>query len=348
MDNKECKIKLTSMTDNCGCSSKLEPGKLSQVLDEFSFSNDPNLLVGLHTKDDASVYLLDQNTALVQTVDFFAPVVDDPFQFGQIAAANALSDVYAMGGNPKLALNLLCIPPSFDKEVVKEILQGGLNKVSEAGAIITGGHTIQDNIPKYGLSVTGFVHPSKVLTNSGSRPGDMLILTKPLGTGILTTANKLELLDNNALEKMIESMKFLNKTAKEIAEEFPIHACTDITGFGLLGHLFEMTFSSNVTAHISTDLIPVLPTALAHAKKNILPTGLYRNQQYLKEHVLFTVNIPSSMVSLLHDPQTSGGLLFSVPEKEAQRFVKQLQSLIPCAQIIGYVTNKQDKYITIK
>ena len=236
----ETQVRLTKLASCAGCGAKVGAGTLSRLLEGFQTHSDPRLIVGYDKSDDASVYVLDENTALVQTTDFFPPIVDDPFLYGQIAAANALSDVYAMGGEPKLALNILCLPDSMDSAAVQELLRGGYAKAYEAGAIITGGHTIHGAEPIYGLAVSGFVHPKKVLTNSGARPGDVLILTKPLGIGILTTAAKADLVAQPVLDRIYRQMAALNKTARDIMVRYPVHSCTDVTGFSLLGHSYEM------------------------------------------------------------------------------------------------------------
>ncbi|MFR7646748.1 MAG: selenide, water dikinase SelD, partial [Butyricicoccus sp.] len=236
----ETEVKLTKLAGCAGCGAKVGAGTLVHLLEGFRTHTDPRLIVGYDKSDDASVYVLDENTALVQTTDFFPPIVDDPFLYGQIAAANALSDVYAMGGEPKLALNIMCLAQSMDDHAVQEILRGGYDKAYEAGAIITGGHTIQGAEPIYGLAVSGFVHPKKVLTNSGAKPGDVLILTKPLGVGVLTTAAKADLVEKSVLDRIYRQMAALNKSARDVMVKYPVHSCTDVTGFSLLGHSFEM------------------------------------------------------------------------------------------------------------
>ena len=227
----ESEVKLTKLANCAGCGAKVGAGTLARLLEGFQTHSDPRLIVGYDKSDDASVYVLDNHTALVQTTDFFPPIVDDPYLYGQIAAANALSDVYAMGGEPKLALNIMCLSPEMDKETVHQILRGGYAKAYEAGAIITGGHTIQGAEPIYGLAVSGFVHPEKVLTNSGAKPGDVLILTKPLGVGVLTTAAKADLVEKDVLDRIYKQMATLNKTARDIMVQYPVHSCTDVTGF---------------------------------------------------------------------------------------------------------------------
>ncbi len=285
---------------------------------------------------------------MVQTVDFFPPVVDDPYSFGQIAAANALSDIYAMGAKPVLAMNLLCYPTCLSKETVQAILQGGAEKVAEAGAVLAGGHTIQDPEPKYGLCVSGFVNPKKVLTNSGAKPGDQLILTKPLGIGVMTTAAKADLLTAEEFAPAIESMATLNKATGEIITGYTIHSCTDVTGFGLLGHAYEMAAGSDISIRIDSGAVPVLPKALELAGMGILPAGAYANSSYVEKHVSFGKNVPRVRCDLLADPQTSGGLLVAVPKEEVQELLCRLEGVTPWARIIGEVSSRQEKAIYVE
>ncbi|MBP2640409.1 MAG: Selenide, water dikinase [Firmicutes bacterium] len=310
------------------------------MLCQLTPQNDPRLLVGLGTSDDAGVYKLNDTTALIQTVDFFTPIVDDPYLFGQIAAANSLSDVYAMGGVPLTAMNIVGFPIGvLDKEVLLAILQGGQSKVNEAGALIVGGHTIDDPEPKYGLSVTGTVHPDKVLTNAGAKPGDRLILTKPLGTGILATAARAEMFPGGVCAAMA-SMAMLNRLAAETATAFSVHACTDITGFGLLGHLYEMTSASQVQAEIDSQALPLLPEALAAAAYGLVPVGAYTNRAYLKQ-VTFAANVPEALRDVAFDPQTSGGLLYSLAEQEAEKLLASLWAAgLKQSAIIGKISEE--------
>ena len=279
-------IRLTQMTAASGCAAKLGPGTLSDILKGLPNGSDPNLLVGFDTNDDACVYRITDKIAAIHTVDFFTPIVDDPFWFGQIAAANALSDVYAMGGRPAVAMNLLCVPCSLPQEVIRRILEGGHQKAVEAGCVIAGGHTIQDHEPKYGLCVTGYVHPDRVLRNVGAQPGDALILTKPIGTGVLTAAAKGDLVTPEQYERLLHSMATLNAAAAERITACPhIHACTDVTGFGLLGHSDEMARGSGVTVRLYSRRIPLLPGALKLAESGILPAGAYRNMAYVRPRI---------------------------------------------------------------
>ncbi len=286
--------------------------------------------------------------ALVQTVDFFPPVVDDPYTFGQVAAANALSDVYAMGGEPKTCLNVMGIPRDFPKEVTREILRGGYDKVREAGAVVAGGHTILDEEPKYGLSVTGFVHPDRFYRNCGGKPGDVLILTKPLGTGILTTAAKAQLLEEKDLQTAVHIMTALNKYARDIFVQFEVHACTDVTGFGLMGHLFEMVDGTDLEAVVDTSKADLIPAAVEFAKMGLLPEGMYRNRSHCEAQV-DAGGAPVCVQDILFDPQTSGGLLAAVAPRDAERCLDLLQDKVISAQRIGELkTYRGGKRIFLK
>lgn len=309
---------------------------------------DERLIVGYDKSDDASVYVIHDDLALVQTVDFFPPIVDDPFLFGQIAAANALSDVYAMGGEPKLAMNIMCINSQMGRNAVQDILKGGYSKAYEAGVIITGGHTIEDKEPKYGLSVTGFVHPQKLLRNSSVQEGDVLILTKPLGIGILMTAAQGDFVEPSLLQSLYEQMAQLNKPARDIMVQYHVHGCTDVTGFGLLGHAFEMAQGSGVTLHFDASAIPFHPEACHMADMGLLPAGIYRNRAYTDGHVQVKEGISQSMMDVLYDPQTSGGLLIAVAEKDSASLLTALQGAIPCAAVVGYASAKTDAALIIE
>ena len=329
-------IKLTKLAKCAGCGAKVGAGVLAQLLEGIKVHHDPNLLVGFDRSDDASVYKISDDLALVQTVDFFPPIADDPYTFGAIAATNALSDVYSMGGDPKLALNIMAVPEDMPKETVHEILRGGYDKVYEAGALITGGHSIYDEEPKYGLAVTGFVHPDRVLTNSGARPGDVLLLTKPVGIGVLTSAMKAQLLSPETEEFAFRLMTTLNKSAKDAMVKYDVHACTDVTGFGLMGHLLEMAQGSDVQVRVDIDGIDMIPEALEFARMGVLPAGMYRNRSFAEESVEL-VNIPLEKADLLFDPQTSGGLLICVSPEDADALWEELKTCVPSAQRIGKV-----------
>lgn len=293
--------------------------------------------MGLDTSDDAAVYQISADSAVIQTVDFFPPMVDDPYMFGQIAAANALSDIYAMGGKPVLALNIVCFPNCLPVGVLEEILRGGADKVTEAGAIIAGGHSVEDDEPKYGLAVTGVVHPQRIRTNAGARMGDMLIVTKPLGTGIVNTAVKGGLANDTDQRAAAHCMAMLNASAASIMANYSVHACTDITGFGLLGHATEMAQASNVTLEIFADACPLLPGVVELAKMGLIPAGAYNNRQHVGDSVNFAAHVPRELQDIMFDPQTSGGLLISVAETEAEQMLKQLNENGIPSNIIGTV-----------
>ena len=286
---------------------------------------------------------------MIQTLDFFTPVVDDPYLFGQIAAANALSDVYAMGGVPKLALNIVCFPNCLDVEILGEILRGGADKVKEAGAVLAGGHSVQDDEPKYGLSVTGLVHPDRVYKNSGCRPGDILILTKQIGSGVVNTAVKAQMASAEAALESARVMASLNRKAGEAAAAHTIHACTDVTGFGLLGHCAEMAKAGDVTLDISVRDIAYMKDAMDHARMGLVPAGAYRNREFVQPD-LDDGNVEEVYLDLLCDPQTSGGLLFSVPESEAAELLDDLraQKIETDVSVIGRVLEKQEKLIRLR
>jgi selenide,water dikinase len=337
-------VKLTKLSKCAGCGAKVGAGVLAKLLSDLPTLHDEHLLVGFDKSDDAAVYKISDERAIVQTLDFFPPIADDPYTFGQIAATNALSDIYAMGGEPKLALNIMCVPKSMDSRSVHEILRGGYEKCAEAGAIICGGHSIFDDEPKYGLSVTGFVHPDHVWKNHGAKPGDVLFLTKPIGIGVLTAAQRGDLLDESTKEFMIRLMTTLNKSARDVLSEFTVHACTDVTGFSFLGHLYEMCSGSQVTAEINTDAISLIPEALEFARIGILPEGMYRNRSFA-EHAVDSSRIELAICDLLFDPQTSGGLLAAVPAAEADAVYQALTGNVPCVQRVGTIVERKEKSI---
>lgn len=340
-------IKLTEYARKCGCGAKLSSAKLAEVLGKLPKMHDENLLVGTETSDDAGVYKLNDQLAMIQTVDFFTPIVDDPYTFGMIAATNALSDVYAMGGDPVTALNIVCFPNKLDLSVLGEILKGGIEKVREAGAIIVGGHTIEDDEPKYGLAVTGIISPDKILKNYGAKPGEVLILTKPLGIGIISTALKNGAATDQDREKVTKSMITLNKYSAEIIRKYNISACTDVTGFGLMGHSYEMAGSSDVTIELSKDKIPYIDSAKEYSEKEFLPGGMFNNMEYLKGKYEF-IDVPKYLSNIVFDPQTSGGLLFSCSEEDSEKILAELNKLEIKSAIIGKVTEKQEKLIVLK
>ncbi len=289
----------------------------------FDVRNFPQVLVGLDGPDDAAVYQLNDEQAIVSTIDFFPPVVDDPYTFGAIAAANALSDVYAMGGEVLFALNLAAFPDDVDRAILSEILRGGAEKVREAGAIITGGHTVSDKEPKYGLAVTGLVHPAHILTKGGAQPGDLLVLTKPLGVGLITTALKRGQADPTHVEAAVKSMSTLNRHASHLAQRFQAHACTDITGFGILGHGLEMASASDVMFRLHFADIPVLPGARLYSEREMYPGGLERNRDFVLPQVRFADSVDAASRGLLFEPETSGGLLIALESNHARSYVAQ-------------------------
>ncbi len=336
-------IKLTKLASCAGCGAKVGAGTLAMLLKDLPLRRDENLMVGFDTSDDASVYKVSDELALINTLDFFPPIADDPFLFGQIAAANALSDVYAMGGEPRIALNIMMVTKDMPREAVHDILRGGYDKVYEAGAVITGGHTIEDTEPKYGLSVTGFVHPDKVLRNSTARPGDVLILTKKLGIGILTTAAKAEMLSDELMGRVYDQMKRLNRTARDIMVKYEVHSCTDVTGFALLGHSCEMALGSSTDVHISSDSLLWYPEALEMADMGFVPAGAYRNRSFAEPHLDVRREISRPLMDILFDPQTSGGLLISVAEKDAEKLYRELSSSMDGVSMAGYVTESENE-----
>ncbi len=308
---------------------------------------DPNLLVGLDTSDDGAVYKINDETAIIETLDFFTPIVDDPYTFGQIAAANSLSDIYAMGGKPLFALNIVCFPTCLPIDILGDILKGGADKVLEAGASIVGGHSIDDKVPKYGLSVTGVVNPNKIWSNSTAKAGDVLILTKPLGIGIINTAIKGEIASQKNIDDAVLNMAYLNKYASDIANKYNINACTDITGFGLMGHLYEMVSSSGASANIHYEDILTLDGAEDFAKMGIIPGGAYRNREHIKDKYYFKDGIEEFKKDILFDPQTSGGLLLSVDKSIAPYIMEDLKSIKTKSSIIGEVVLKNDYSIYV-
>ena len=340
--------RLTEMTSSGGWAAKIGPEVLASVLSQLPKNdNTENLLVGLETSDDAAVYKLNDEMALIQTLDFFTPMIDDPFTFGQIAAANSLSDVYAMGGVPTVAMNIVCFPSCHDMNVLAEILKGGFDKVKESGALLVGGHTVDDKEPKYGLSVSGIVKPNKVLSNANARVGDKLVLTKPIGLGILNTGMNESLVSEDISKKAIEVMVHLNKYAAMSFENIEVNSVTDITGFGLLGHALEMAKASNVNIEIDSSKVPIIEGAIEMAKIGIIPGGMYRNKQYISKDVELK-DVEEYIEDILYDPQTSGGLLISVNAEYADTLVEDMMKNGSIeAKIIGEVKVKSDKYITV-
>jgi len=330
-----------------GCTAKLGAGVLSHVLEKLPKPEyDSNLLVGYDSRDDAAVYRVSEDTAIVQTLDFFPPMIEDPYIFGKIAATNALSDIYAMGGDVKTALNIVCFPENYDLNILGKIMQGGSEKVIEAGGVLAGGHSIADSDIKYGLSVMGTIHPDKIYTNNGGKPGDMLIFTKKLGVGIVCTANRVGKSDEASMEEVIISMTTLNRRPSEISRKYRINACTDVTGFGFLGHLNEM-INDNVSAEIDSISLPKIRNALKYAKEFYITAAGQKNRNHVGEKVAFSENITFEMQELLFDPQTSGGLLFSVESEDARAFIEELKSEGINAAIVGRLVNKKEKNIYV-
>ncbi|WP_138496303.1 selenide, water dikinase SelD [Paenibacillus pinistramenti] len=343
-------IKLTSLSSKGGCGCKIGPADLAQVLRNLPpAAPNPDLLVGLDTSDDAGVYKLTDELALVQTVDFFTPIVDDPYDFGQVAAANAISDIYAMGGKPLTALNIVAFPiHTLDKSVLTEILKGAGDKLKEAGVTLVGGHSIDDKEPKFGLAVTGLVHPSRVRTNAGAKPGDQLILTKPIGVGILTTSIKKDQLSPEEVSRVTSVMTTLNKTAAEVMESYDVHACTDVTGFGLLGHASEMAKGSQTGIVIYKDKVPFLPRVRELAEAGFVPGGTKNNYGHLEGSVTFPQELDQIGQWMLCDAVTSGGLLISVDGAEAPQLLDKLVAAGVEAALIGEVISEHPGHIVVK
>lgn len=329
-----------------GCTAKLGPGMLGKVLEQIPRMKDPNLLIGYDSSDDGAVYKLREDLAVVQTLDFFPPMVEDPYIFGQIAAANALSDIYAMGGDVKTALNIVCFPENWDLNILGKIMLGGSEKVKEAGGILAGGHSIADQEVKYGLSVLGTIHPDKVFANNQCREGDRLILTKPLGTGIICTANRIGEASEEALDQAVRSMTTLNKYASETIRKYRVHGCTDVTGFGLLGHLNEM-LGDVFSAVLYSDRVPYIKEAFAYAGEFFLTGAAQRNRNHMEGQVEFQ-NVPFEMEEILFDPQTSGGLLVSLAPEDGEACLEDIKKLgLPCG-MIGTVVKRREKKIYVK
>ena len=330
-----------------GCTAKLGAGILSRILEKIPRgAEDPDLLIGYDSHDDAAVYRLTDDLAFVQTLDFFPPLVEDPYTFGQIAATNALSDVYAMGGEVKTALNIVCFPETMDLNILGEIMRGGAEKVIEAGGVLAGGHSIADDSVKYGLSVTGVVNPKRAYANDKPETGDALILTKPLGVGIILCASRVGEASEEAVNAAIQSMTTLNKTAAALCRDYHVHAVTDVTGFGFLGHLHEMLHGAH-SAEIFASQVPVFPEALRHADEFLLTAAGQRNRNYVGENVRFD-GVPFAMEEVLFDPQTSGGLLIALPEAEAPALLEALKAAGLSAGIVGRVRAPGETEILVR
>jgi selenide, water dikinase len=334
-------VRLTQQVKAGGCASKLAPGSLAAVLSRLPKTSDPNLLVGFDTSDDAGIYRISANQALVQTVDFFTPLVDDPFTFGEIAATNALSDVYAMGGHPLTALSVVCFPQDGDMDILEQIMRGGMSKMTEAGCVVVGGHSVRDSEIKFGYAVTGMVDAKRYFTNARAEEGDALVLTKPIGTGVITTALKQGRALPGWIENAIHSMTTLNKLASEIVlASHGVHAMTDVTGFGLIGHGREMAMASGVTLEIETENVPLIEGALDAFRLGAVPAGLLANREFAECVVADSASarIPDDLRALLYDPQTSGGLLVSIGSDALDAFMQDMHHAGLQAARIGTVT----------
>lgn len=336
-------VKLTSLSSKGGCGCKIGPADLAEVIRMLPPTTlNSDLLVGLDTSDDAGVYRLNDDLALVQTVDFFTPIVDDPYSFGQVAAANAISDIYAMGGKPLTALNIVAFPiATLDKHILADILRGAADKLKEAGATLVGGHSIDDKEPKFGLAVTGLVHPQKIRTNTGARPGDKLILTKPIGVGILTSSIKKGLLTSKEIARVTEVMATLNKKAAETMESYDVHACTDVTGFGLLGHALEIAKGSGVGIRMIQKQVPILEKVRELAEKGVIPGGTKNNYAHIKGSVSFPETMDQVDQWILCDAVTSGGLLIAVEVEQAEKLLSELHQVGVEAGLIGEVIEEE-------
>ena len=331
-------VKLTSLVRSSGCNAKLPPGDLHKALDNLPIKRSEKLIEGFESSDDALVYDIGNGRVLIETVDFFPPMVDDPEVFGEIAAANAISDIYAMGGNPAIAMSLMCFPSCLDISVMRRIMEGAIRKCDEAGVVIAGGHTLSDREPKFGLAVTGFA--DKIWSNKGARPGDVAVLTKKLGVGLLMTAHKAG--ENDAKEAIIQ-MRTLNKKAKEAAEDLDIHAATDVTGFSLMGHGYEAAVASGITLLIESDKLKFLPGAEEAARFGFVPEGRYTNEDYLEDKVDVPESLPLYRRDMLFSPETSGGLLLFMSPLDAEKYLRRF----PDAFIIGKAIEKEGKSVRV-
>jgi selenide,water dikinase len=346
---KRMDVNLLDTVEYGGCSAKIPPAKLEEILASLPLPSDPNIIVDIDTHDDAGVYRINDDLALVLTTDFFPPVCSDPYEFGQIAAANSLSDIYAMGAVPLLALNIVMFPQAdIPMEAYAEILKGGFDKATEAGTRIIGGHTIDDAPPKYGLAVVGTVSPSRVITNAGAAPGDLLILTKPVGTGIILAGQRLEMTEDANVQAALENMKQLNRAGAEVMQQFDIRGATDITGFGLGGHALKMAKAGNVTINIEMEKVPLLPDVYRLADEGCLPGASFRNLEYATGSMDAEGLGDYNLRMIAFDAQTSGGLLISVPHEKADQVLAELiEKGYPRSAIIGNVTARGKSYLNL-
>lgn len=342
-------VDLLDFTESGGCSAKISPKLLEEFLKHLPVSADPNILVGIDTHDDAGVYRVNDDLALVFTTDFFPPVCSDPYEFGQIAAANSISDVYAMGATPVMALNIMMFPSGkLPLEAYASILRGGSGKAAEAGLNIIGGHTIDDNTPKYGLAVIGFVHPRRIITNSAANPGDLLILTKPVGTGVILAGQRMKMASGEDVNEALRLMKSLNATAAMVMQRFGVKAATDVTGFGLAGHALKMARAGNVTIEIGLEALPLIGNAYRLADEGCIPGAAFRNLDFVEEDTYFEGNLDYNLKMLSMDAQTSGGILMCVRDKISGEVVSALREEgLAATAIIGKVTEKGEKYLRI-
>jgi selenide,water dikinase len=343
-------VQLTKFVENAGCASKINQNDLKKILAGLPKITDPRILVSSNTCDDAGIFKLNEKEALVLTVDVFTPNVDDPYTFGQIAAANSLSDIYAMGGKPLTALSVIGFPiEELSPRVMNRIIRGGLDKVAEAGAVVIGGHSINDRDVKFGFAVTGMIDPSKIIANSNAKPGDVLVLTKPIGVGVISFARQMDRVSDEAMSAAARSMAALNSAASEVMQEIHLDCATDVTGFGLLGHLSEMVAQSGVTVEVYADQVPVFDEALALVKEGLISGAIERNREYASQYVIAADDVGDEMQYILYDPQTSGGLLMTVVEEKADEVIERLKEKgVEHASIIGRVLSKSDGRILIK
>jgi len=343
------KVDLLKMVEYGGCSAKISPKLLEEILRHLPLPSDPNILVDIDTHDDAGVYRVNDELALVFTTDFFPPLCSDPYEFGQIAAANSISDVYAMGGDPVLALNIMMFPAAkLPMEAYAEILKGGFDKATEAGTRIIGGHTIDDFPPKYGLAVLGYVHPDRIITNSGARPGDCLILTKPVGTGVIMAGDRLNMASMEDVEEAKRLMKLLNKSGAEIMRKYKIKGATDITGFGLAGHALKMAKASGVSITIKMKDVPLIGNAYGIIDEGCIPGASFRNLEYAENDASFAADLDYNLRMLAFDAQTSGGLCMSVSRDLAEEVISDLKGVgLSYSAIIGEVTEFQKEHLLL-
>lgn len=343
-------VPLTQFVENAGCASKINQNDLKQALAGLPEITDPRVLVSADTSDDAGVFKLNEELALVQTVDVFAPSVDDPYTYGQIAAANSISDIYAMGGSPLTALSIIGFPiETMSHKIMNQILQGGIDKMTEAGVTVIGGHSIKDNEIKFGFAVTGEIDPRKIITNDRAKPGDVLVLTKPLGTGVIGFASQIKRASASAAEAISKSMTELNKIPSEIMVEMGAETATDVTGFALLGHLSEMVTQSKVTAEVYVDKVPIFDGVLDCIRKGMISGAIERNREYASQYVNVKGNVNKDIIEVLYDPQTSGGLLIAINKEQGEKLISRLRNKgIPSAAIIGKIASKSEGKIILK